>query len=123
VETTNQGIFSSAPLGGVEITPRDVSIPERIEHVWIPFVGPELSASYRLHPRIALTASLTALLFLPGDTPRNGYGTPLTPQPGKRSAPLSPERDVPLGNIQLPEEQALGTWFSFAPNVSVRVDF
>jgi hypothetical protein len=130
VETRHSGSYRGRLENDLEFV-RDVRFEERAQDIWIPFLGPELGVAHALGSRFEIGAGVAALLFLPGSTPRTGTDGPLAVVTGRRRKPFDPQllepasggAPVNLGNIELPREEALGTFWALFPNVRFRANF
>jgi hypothetical protein len=118
VETENSGVYTWPNAeGGVER--REISLRERAETVWVPFIGPEVSLSFPFARRFVFSVSLAGMLLLPPDVPRTGSSPGFTEVTGRRTAALP----APDGSLELPREKALGTAFALLPQLALRANF
>lgn len=102
----------------VELDPAEPS-----PSLWVPLVGPEVSAGVRLGKQLEIRGGVAALLlFLPA-AEREGVSASLRRQAFPTAPPDAPPGTQPLGYVYLPSEEGFGTVFSVAPSLFVRGDF
>jgi hypothetical protein len=103
-----------------------VSIPERSEQIWAPFVGPEVRIGYRFSRLLSIDVGLLVLFVFPPATPRTGL-TDVSSGDGDRKAVMA-DATLPSGNLArggllaLPSEDGFGTLITVVPNLAVRFD-
>lgn len=114
----------------------DVSIPERSENIWIPFVGPELRFGYRFSDSFAMDVGVAAFVMFPPEVKRTdteerdprfaGFASD-NPQVQDQFYPdLLPDGQQQIqapGAVKLPNESGFGTFFVILPTLGGRFDF
>lgn len=130
--TSNRGTFTGTieRNGAVYRFSEGVTVPEEAGAAWAPLVGPEIRLGYRLSRALTAEIGVLALLVFPESVPRTGESGVLERVRGRRSAVLGDYTEPgegltnpSLGVATLREENALGSFLSILPNVSVRMDF
>jgi hypothetical protein len=105
-----------------------VSVPESDARIWVPFVGPEARASFRVSPAVELDAGLAFWVMFAPATPRTGRSARDQARQ-QRSAHLP---DIPgayadstaaqPGVAYLEQEHAFGTILLFLPSIGGRLN-
>jgi hypothetical protein len=128
--TENDGTFQGAaqanPTDPVSTFDLPLSIPERAESLWAPFVRPEIRFGYRFSSVFSIDAGLGVLVLVPAEklrTASSGYGGELRGAAMVDPVPTNEGGTVVPGTVRLPRETVAGTFVAAVPTLGLRVDF
>jgi len=109
VTPQTHGTFSD-PMGNLHA----VTVDEKIQHLWLPLLSPEIRFGYRLGKRFTLDIGVAAQVFF---GPASTRQSTTFSSDGQRHV-LLPN----LGLLKLPSEDSVGTIFTIVPTIGGRFD-
>lgn len=116
----NSATYSGADL---DPNPQKISITERDESIWVPFVAPEVRFGYRMSALFSFDAGLSFWAFFPPETLRTGVNER---EDGTRRASVTRvtagSGGNPAGVFGLETERGFSTFFALAATAGVRFD-